>query len=308
MRKGPFTMPSRTRTKKSTNVRHLIRGLALLSPAWAARLLEIAFLSTRRHPAPERELTWLETASPAFFESRGRRLSAWTWGDEGPTVLLAHGWEGRGAQMGAFVAPLRAAGLRVVTFDHPGHGLSPGGRSSLIEMADAVKDASFRFGPFHGIVAHSAGAAATTLALKRGARASGLVYIAPPADLEEFFDRLSARLGLPAQVVSLAKRRIETRLGFRWEDIGHEELAHTMRVPLLIVHDSEDREIGIENGIRLASAWTGSRLEPTQGLGHRRVLRDEEVVSRAVSFLKAEDDAFGLKPCRACADPRRAAG
>jgi pimeloyl-ACP methyl ester carboxylesterase len=291
-------MPRPGRRQKSTNVRFkvqaaFVRGLALVSPKGAARLLERAFLATRRHPLPERERSWLEGGSPVRFESRGRSLSAWTWGTPGPSVLLAHGWEGRGAQMGAFVAPLRAAGFHVVTFDQPGHGVSSGGRSSLIEMADAIQDASLRFGPFQGIVAHSAGAAATTLALHRGARARGLVYIAPPSDLEEFFDRLAARLELPAPVVSLAKERIERRLGFQWEDIRHEELAGSMSVPLLILHDSEDREIGIENGERLASAWPGSRLEPTRGLGHRRVLRDEAVVSRAVSFLMSQREELG---------------
>jgi pimeloyl-ACP methyl ester carboxylesterase len=290
-------MPRPGRRQKSTNVRFtaqaaFVRGLALVSPNGAARLLERAFLSTRRHELPDRERAWLGDASPARFESRGRSLSSWTWGAEGPSVLLAHGWEGRGAQMGAFVAPLRAAGFQVVTFDHPGHGVSPGRRSSLIEMADAIQDASLRFGPFEGIVAHSAGAAATTLALHRGAGARGLVYIAPPSDLEGFFDRLAASLGLPAPIVSLAKQRIERRLGFRWQDIRHQDLAASMSVPLLILHDSEDREIGFENGVRLASAWPGSRLEPTRGLGHRRVLRDEAVVSRAVSFLR-QRERFG---------------
>jgi pimeloyl-ACP methyl ester carboxylesterase len=277
---------------KSTNVRLSIwRGLcrvASLSPALGARLLERTFLSPRRHPAPEREQAWLETSEKTFFKSRGRRLGAWTWGASGPAVVLVHGWEGRGAQLGAFVAPLLSTGFRVVTFDGPGHGISGGSRSSLVEMGAAVLDAARELGPFHGAVAHSAGAAATTLALRDGARIGRLVYVAPPADLGEFLVRVATALGLPAEVLPKARRRIAKRFGFRWETIAHFHLAQSMNSPLLVIHDSDDREIDVENGVRLASLWRESRLEVTSGLGHRRILRDEEVVSRAVGFLAAD--------------------
>ena len=45
-------------------------------------------------------------------------LSVWSSG-AGPTVLLLHGWSGRAAHLEEFVAPLRAAGFRVVALDQP---------------------------------------------------------------------------------------------------------------------------------------------------------------------------------------------
>ena len=57
-------------------------------------------------------------------------LAVWQIGPAtAPAVLLVHGWGGRGAQMGAFVAPLLASGHRVVWFDQPGHGESGPARS-----------------------------------------------------------------------------------------------------------------------------------------------------------------------------------
>jgi pimeloyl-ACP methyl ester carboxylesterase len=176
-------------------------------------------------------------------------------------------------------------GFRVVTFDGPGHGISDGNRSSLIEMGAAVLDAARELGPFHGAVAHSAGAAATTLALRDRAPIGRLVYSAPPADLGEFLGRVATALELPAAVLPIARRRIARRFGFRWETIAHFHLAQYMTAPLLVIHDSDDREIEVENGVRLASLWGESRLEVTSNLGHRRILRDERVVSRAVEFL-----------------------
>ncbi len=264
------------------------RGLgrvASISPLLGASLLERVFLSPRRHPAPERERAWLETGARMFFESAGRRLRAGRWGTSGPAVLLVHGWEGRSAQLGAFIEPLLSKGFQVIAFDGPGHGFSDGKRSSLIEMASAVKEAAHSLGPFHGAVAHSAGAAATTLALRKGAAIERLVYVAPPADLGEYLPRVAEALGLSDRSLALARRRIAERFGFRWEEIAHWHVASSMSTPLLVIHDSEDREIEVANGIRLASFWRGSRLEITSGLGHRRVLRDKRVVARAAAFL-----------------------
>ena len=42
----------------------------------------------------------------------------YSWGS-GPTVLLVHGWEGRGSQLSAFAPALVKAGFRVVAVDMP---------------------------------------------------------------------------------------------------------------------------------------------------------------------------------------------
>jgi pimeloyl-ACP methyl ester carboxylesterase len=286
---------------KSTNVRFKtlrlgMRTLAAISEGAAAAALEQVFLRTRRRPIPERERAWLAGAKPVAFESRGKTLAGWTWGLEGPTVLLAHGWEGRGSQMGAFAAPLVEAGYRVVAFDAPGHGRSPGRRSSLVEMADAIRDADDRFGPTHAVVGHSAGAAAAAIALSRGVRASRIVFIAPPVDLGSHLKVVARWLGLPDEVARRTRERIERRFRVRWESLELVPIARTMTAPLLLVHDAEDREVPIDGALELERAWPGARLEKTSGLGHRRVLRDPNVVESTVRFLRA--DVEGAREAR----------
>ena len=51
-----------------------------------------------------RERDVLGTANREWLEFRGKRIAAWRWG-RGPTILLAHGWSGRGGQLSAFVEP-----------------------------------------------------------------------------------------------------------------------------------------------------------------------------------------------------------
>src|SRR3954471_12912224 len=100
-----------------------------LGTTFAERL----FTTPRRHARPDRERAVLATARELTIDVTLRAprwngahttVAAWKWG-QGPTVLLVHGWEGRGSQLGSFVEPLVAAGLSVVAFDAPGHGDSP---------------------------------------------------------------------------------------------------------------------------------------------------------------------------------------
>ena len=166
----------------------------LVSNDLGASFAERLFTTPRRYTRPSRERAVL--ASGTHFEvdvllrsprwaGRTTRVATWRWGT-GPTVLLVHGWEGRGSQLGSFVAPLVAAGMSVVAFDAPAHGDSPGHRLYLTDHADAVADMVAAIGPVHAIVAHSFGAAAVLLAHARhGVDAPRNVMIAPNVLLDD---------------------------------------------------------------------------------------------------------------------------
>ncbi|MEM7048854.1 MAG: alpha/beta hydrolase [Acidobacteriota bacterium] len=245
------------------------------------------FLRPRRFNPPLREERWLRDGRPVALPFGATTLAAWMWGESGPTVLLAHGWEGRGSQMGGLGRWLSQEGFRAIAFDHPGHGKSPGRSSSLPEMADALLAAAFRFGPVSAVVAHSAGCAATTYALRRGLLAERLVYVSPPADLGYFAFQFGDMVGLSRPVAQRMRQRIETRLGITWPEIHGLDVAASCERPLLVIHDHDDREVGIDHGRELAQAWPGARFMATARRGHRRILRAPEVWTATAQFLVA---------------------
>jgi pimeloyl-ACP methyl ester carboxylesterase len=275
-------------------VRAMRTGLQVLSRVSrdkAAAVAEQIFLTPKRRPRPLDELDVLETAYPFTLPTRHGNLAAWAWGDVGPRVLLVHGWEGRGAQLGGLVAPLTSAGFRVVTFDAPAHGNSAGDRSSLIHFADSVEEAALSLGPLHGIVCHSMGGAATLWASRHRPLAARVVMVAPPIDLRDFTRAASRTLGLPEEVRQRVHVRLEARFGVNVEALRADRLASTMRGPLLVIHDDNDREVPIACGEAIARAWPGSTFVRTHGLGHQRILRDEETMQTITRFL-----APGLSP------------
>lgn len=291
-----------TLPKNSTTVRtaspskHQVRmARAALHAAFAvsddlgATLAEKLFVTPRTFKRPPREVGYLATARPfsvdVSLRSPGKRartqLAAWRWGF-GPTVMLVHGWEGRGSQLGAFVQPLVEAGFSVVAFDAPAHGNSPGQRMYLTDLADAIGDVAQAAGPLHAIIAHSFGCAGTLLSR---AQADRLIFIAPNAIVEDAPARFGKFLGLDTAEQELLAARLVAHTGVPFEMLAVEKLVGD--APLLIIHDADDREVPIAQGTRLAAAWPGgARMITTHELGHRRILREPSVLAAAVAFAR----------------------
>jgi pimeloyl-ACP methyl ester carboxylesterase len=278
---------------KSTNVRATLwltraalAALARISPGLAARYAERLFFTPPR-PRQSRALLPLN-AERRDVQSRYGRVAAWSWGS-GPVVYLVHGWGGRAEQLGAFVGPLLARGFRVVAVDGPAHGESSGRRSSGVEIGRALADVVAQFGPARGVIAHSLGAAAAAFAIREGLRVERLAFVGPPADPLTWVARFGRQLGLDAPVMAEMRLHSERRIQARWEDLPLVPLRLPNPPPLLVVHDRDDREVRSTDGAAIAAAWPGARLLETEGLGHRRVLRDPAVVGSVAAFLAGDE-------------------
>jgi len=286
-------------TVRSQNMLRLTRAALqaafVLSEGLGTSFAERLFTSPRRHPRPDRERAVLATGRPftvdvrlrsPFWDGQQTRVAAWRWG-LGPTVLLVHGWESRGSQLGAFVEPLVAAGMSVVAFDAPAHGDSPGSRLYLTDLADAIADVAADVGPLHAIVAHSFGAAGTLLAHARaGVEAARNVMIAPNALIDDAVDKFAHQVALdPAARASFTSHLAGTT-GVGLEALRVERLAADRDAALLVIHDREDREVPFVHGATLAATWPNAQLVPTAELGHRRILRDDAVIARTVGFVQ----------------------
>ncbi len=267
----------------SSLLRRTITTLCERAPGVMARLAGGLFLRpmgrSRRRGRAE-----LEKAEHFLFHSRGKALSAWMWG-QGPLVLLAHGWAGRGGQMAPLGQALAQAGFRAIVFDAPGHGRSPGATSSLPEMAWAIHDLGRRMGPVHGLVAHSLGSAAASHALYQGLQVEKVVYMAPVADITYLAHLYMEKIGFTREVLKRMQAWTERRFGTLWAQFEGRKLAPSLGHPLLLFHDRADRQVPWEQGRALAAAWPEAELVSTRGRGHLGILRDPAVIERTVEFL-----------------------
>jgi len=267
----------------------------VVSEQLGASFAERLFTTPRRHARPERERATLATGRPFTVDVALRsprwngqhcRVAAWRWG-HGPTVLLVHGWEGRGSQLGAFIQPLVSAGLSVVTFDAPAHGDSPGHRLYLTDQADCIADVAAIAGPLHAIIAHSFGAAAVLLAYDRGGvDAARNVLLAPNVLIDDAIGRFAKAVALDDAERTLLEGQLAERSGVGLASLRIEHLTSGRDAALLVVHDRADREVPYHHGVRLAATWPNATLRTTEGLGHRRILRDPAVIAETVELVR----------------------
>ena len=267
-------------------LRTAFRTVGTVAPGMAARWAAELFCRPPRQLRRPAEEAFLATGRAFSVGWTGAQLQCWTWG-EGPLVILAHGWGSRAGRWSTLAPALLERGYRVVTYDAPAHGTSPGRIASLPEFAQALRSVADASGPVHAVIGHSLGGAAAVIALSRGLTAERAVLIAPPADPETFAGRFAQTLAIPDAVRTRMERNLEARLRFHWRDLHIPTLASALATPALIIHDSEDHDIVAADGEAIARAWPRARLLLTSGLGHRAIIRDPAVVAAAADFLGA---------------------
>lgn len=267
--------------------RTVFRALWEVSPRRAIDRAVRLLLIPPRQPFSDDELAVLEEASLLPVPMITGRLIAWRWGRaEDPAVVLVHGWGGRGTQLRGFIEPLLERGFSVIGYDAPGHGMTGGEESSLPHILQGLNTLLDHLGPVHAIVGHSVGGAMAAIALARRPEVKRGVLIAPPASLIDHTRRIAAGLHWPEALRAAIQRRIEQRFGVSWSEFEAESARGEQ--PLLVIHDANDREVAISEGLRHARNWPQGRLLQTSGLGHRRVLEERLVIEATVDFVSGE--------------------
>lgn len=208
------------------------------------------------------------------------------------TVLVVHGWTSEASFMSALAEPIRRAGFRVVLFDMPAHGLSPGRVTNLIDCAKATQAVGEAVGPVEAIVGHSFGGLAGLLAME-GARpidrplgVARVVLVACPNRLTDVTDEFCARRGVSDAGRRTFERRLE-RVGWRSiKGISAAALLATTGRPALVVHARDDAQVPFARAEEIVAEVPAARLAAFDNLGHSAILFASPSVRGIAKFLK----------------------
>ena len=271
-------------------VRASFRVLDAVAPARSATRAMDLWCTVPGNAGRRRDLRPRAGALVRVPVPRGGTVVAEHWG-EGPAVYLVHGWGGWRGQLGAFVTPLVDAGYRVVAFDAPGHGdadasvMGPG-RGTVQEMIEAFAAVGERFGPAHGVVAHSLGCTSAAIVVREHLPTARLVIVAPNHDFTVYTRGFASMVGLSERTRLALVRTIEDFCDRAIEDFDLHTLGADGSMPAtLVVHDTRDKETPHAVGRAVADGWPTARLVLTDGLGHQRILADDGVVALTVEHL-----------------------
>jgi len=269
-----------------TTIRKITTTLERVSPRlavwWISRLFFSPRTSRREIPdIPDLEQRWLGYTTITGARSKCRVYSAGT----GAVVLLIHGWEGSAFSLSAIARQLRDEGLRVVLFDLPAHGFSPGRKTNLVEIGRIIRKLAVDEGNLRALVGHSFGAACAGHAIKSGVTMDHFVSISAPTTMDFIINRFCSIVGASEKTKKGLIQKIEVILQGPYEQESLTQLAAEFNQKGLIVHDRKDRMVPYSQAEEFSSAWPGARLFDTNRLGHSRILQDEDVIQAITSQI-----------------------
>ncbi|MBL8097390.1 MAG: alpha/beta fold hydrolase [Anaerolineales bacterium] len=222
-------------------------------------------------------------------------LQAYIWpgpAQDSPTVLLAHGWEWQAGRWEAFIAPLQAAGWRVVAYDAPAHGRSEGAMSTLIDYAAAIRSVAEAVGGVRALVGHSFGGMAALWLLAQGHGVERplngverVVSISAANDVEFLLHGYGQFADGGEALRQAFREEFRRRIGGYPIEFNAAKAGARLTQPVLIVHDQRDLVVPHAQAEVFATHLPQAEILSTAGLGHRLILRDAAVVRRAVDFL-----------------------
>ena len=248
-----------------------------------------AFFSPGKYEVKSSDLEIIEWGNNYRLPYDGGELAVTTWGNNGPAVLLMHGWGGARAQMTGFVDSLLFAGYRVVAYDQPAHGDSTGKMTNLLEIAPTMELIAKQEGNFHAVIAHSFGTLITsyTLVNRNFPPPARLVYFGAFNQLLDSLPRFQVLAGVSDEIMEGLRAMIYENFGKDVLDaIVNEKLAPQIHIPALMFHDVADNVTPIEDSQSIARGWKHARLIQTEGLGHRGALQSKSIHEQVVKFLK----------------------
>ncbi len=263
--------------------------LDFCSKGLATRFLWRIFCGPIKFKTPSREAEFYKKTEQEKIQAKStnKEIMLYRIPNDGKKLLFVHGWNGRSSQFFRIIELLSDNGYDITAFDLPGHGRSTRSTTNLPEITDLISEVTKSRGPYHAILCHSFGGVAALNAVRLGATFEKLVLISPGVyEIKPMFKTFVGLFGLDEEyyadrLFDLA----ESLYGSSPGEFGLDRFSKQIGMDTLIVHCEDDKEALKEIAITLHGDMKNSVLYMTEGLGHRRILRDQKVAEKVMNFL-----------------------
>lgn len=288
-------MPKKTSNhKQSLKIPKLIllfsKIIASISPKLSVLFSAKLFTTPIKHGTPKRELE-MESKSiqkliaiPAI----NKKVMTYQYGESEKKILLSHGWSGRGTQLFKIVDELVKAGYSTISFDAPAHGKSPGSTTIMSEFIETMLELEKQFGPFEAAVGHSLGGMSLLNATKNGLAIHRLAIIGSGDVVQDILDDFVAKLELKPSTSTQLRLHFEKKYDVNMDDYSAYKAAKEIAIPVLVIHDKNDTEVPVIAAMHIHQHLKNGQLVLTEGLGHRKILGNTEVIEKVVGFIQGD--------------------
>ncbi|MBC7464659.1 MAG: alpha/beta fold hydrolase [Bdellovibrio sp.] len=258
--------------------------MTAINPSAATRYAVKIFVSPKKFPrGPEEEIFWRNGQQITFASGCVGR----TFGESDKVIWLVPGWESRCSKFKLIIEACVKAGFKIVAWDGPGHGDSPGSRANMVHVAKLlVSDVTaFSNVAIYAVIGHSFGGNVAAFACKVGLKCDRLILIAAPGSIANIFVRFWRRVQLPDAFKPLFTAEIEKETGVNISEVSIEAFIAKLSQKIQIIHDKLDKEVPYAEAEALKAKNPAAVFVSTEKLGHRRILDSQIVASLVVKFL-----------------------
>ncbi len=265
------------------------RILEKIAPSAAAAFSRFFFKRPLKHSLRPEEKIWRDKAqqNELFIDSINKKIITYKWGDAGPKVLVVHGWSGHGTSLWKLIEKLLDEGFEVYSFDAPAHGQSPTSSTLMLEFIESIKAMDKTFGPFEAVVGHSMGGISALNAVgSHGLKTKKLVTVGIPDSIKKIFYQFAEVMGLGPGIAEKNIEYLSKVYGMDIDKISGSYNARLTHIPVLVVHDKNDKEVPHTEALSIIEQLPHGKLLLTEGLGHRRIIRDPQILQHIVEFIK----------------------
>lgn len=277
--------------KQSQEVPNFIKKIAkileMISPTLTTRFASKLFTTPIKHKTPKREVKMDEDSVQklVLIPAINKEIVVYEYGKSDRKVLLVHGWSGRGTQLVRIADELLKNGFATISFDAPAHGKSKGNASIMTEFIATILELEKQYGPFEYVIGHSLGGMSVLNAIKQNLQVKKAVVIGSGDIIQDVIDDFIAKLEIHPKFGLLLKDHFEKKFGGKMDDYSAFKAAEKINIPVLVIHDTEDADVPVKAAYHIQKHLKHSELIITTGYGHRKILGNEEVVKKIISFL-----------------------
>ncbi|MBF4516071.1 alpha/beta hydrolase [Flavobacterium sp. ANB] len=252
---------------------------------YAARL----FTTPIKHKVPKRELDMDHKSiqNTIFIPSINKNIVTYKYGTSPRQILLVHGWSGRGTQLFKIADELVKIGFSTISFDAPAHGKSEGKTTIMSEFIASILEIEKLYGPFDFAIGHSLGGMSVLNAIKDGLKVNKAIIIGSGDIVQDILDDFISKLTLKQEISNRLRDLFENQYNVKMNDFSAYKAAQKIKIPVLVIHDNDDPEVPVKAGIHIHKQLENGNLFLTEGLGHRKILGNQNVIKKIIEFIKS---------------------
>ncbi|MEO6069351.1 MAG: alpha/beta fold hydrolase [Chitinophagaceae bacterium] len=269
-------------------IRTKFKLLSTLSKRKAAEKAFELFCTPQKRTI-KKGLPVFDHAEKLHFTFQGNTIKGYRWNHPSDKkILILHGYESSIVNFDQFIEPLVNKGYEVLGFDAMAHGASSGKMINVLLYKELILQINDLYGPIQSFMGHSLGGLALSLALEDLPHDASFksVFIAPATETTTASDQLFQILKLDSAVRKEFDLLIQEKSGHPASWFSAARASDNIKATVLWAHDKEDDMTpykDIESIIN--SKHSNFKFLITEGLGHRRIYRNEKISREIIDFL-----------------------